>query len=60
MRNKMSNGRKQIDEGYQPQKEKRGYQPHVDIPNDPRPESGYTPTGEGDNPSNPPQPPAEE
>ena len=58
----MSNGRGRARQGYQPPMEKRGYQPQVDPPSDPEPQSGYTPTSEGDNPSNTPapKPPAEE
>jgi hypothetical protein len=57
----MSNNKKPLPEGYQPQDyEKRGYQPQVDTPNEPKPQSGYTPTGSGDNPKKPPQPPSEE
>lgn len=55
----MSNGRKIIQDGYNPNDRERGYQPQVDTPNEPRPESGYSPTDTGDNTPTP-QPPTEE
>ncbi|HUT44419.1 MAG TPA: hypothetical protein VMW95_08790 [Desulfobacterales bacterium] len=56
----MSNGRKIIQDGYQPREQERGYQPQVDTPNEPKPESGYTPTVSGDTTTNSPKPPDEE
>ncbi|GEM_PF-1985782 len=57
----MNDGKKPLREGYQPNQDQgKGYQPQVDTPGAPEPESGYAPTGQGDNPSNPPQPPDEE
>ena len=55
----MSKDRKPINEGYQPQTIKKGYQPATPahIPTgDPKPQGGYQPTGTGDNPANVPKP----
>ncbi len=56
----MSRDRKPLQEDYQPKRGDRGYQPQVDTPGDPNPQSGYIPTSEGDNPTNTPTPPSEE
>jgi hypothetical protein len=58
----MNDRKRPTNNGYQPSgAERRGYQPDVGIPNDPQPQSGYTPTiGSGENPSNSPEPPDEE
>lgn len=46
-----------VNDGYSPS-EKKGYQPQPARPSgDPKPQSGYVPTSEGDNPSNKPKPP---
>jgi len=53
----MTNDRKPLNEGYQPQRIEKGYQPaktpsHQEGPN---PQGGYQPTtSEGDNPTNNP------
>lgn len=60
----MSSERKQINEGYQPSINERGYQPikPQNIPTgDPKPQGGYQPTtSQGDNQSNPSRPPKDE
>ena len=58
----MSNEKKPLKEGYQPQDQGRGYQPQ---PQEDtfieQIQGGYTPTtGHGDDTSNPPEPPDEE
>jgi len=57
----MSNGKQPLNEGYVPEIIERGYQPQQPIPTgDPEPQSGYIPTGTGDNPTNTPMPPGDE
>jgi hypothetical protein len=60
----MHKDRKQIDEGYKPYINEKGYQPTKpqNIPTgDPKTQGGYQPTtGQGDNQSNSPRPPKDE
>lgn len=52
-----------IFEGYQPMEIIRvqgGYQPQIVIPDPPRPEGGYVPTGQGSDITSTPQPPDSE
>ena len=60
----MSNQKQPTNEGYVPINNQRGYQPQTSpatIPTgDPEPQSGYVPTGTGDNPTNTPSPPGDE
>ena len=56
----MSNGKKKIDEGYQPEENQSGYQPEDQPPPNADPQSGYTPTRHGDDNPSDPQPPDEE
>jgi hypothetical protein len=60
----MSDGKKQINEGYIPKRNERGYQPAKLAPQptgDPNPQGGYTPTTSGgDNSTNAPSPPGDE
>ena len=59
----MTEGRKPINEGYQPRHNERGYQPTKPIgtpSGDPKPQGGYQPTSTGDNPNNRPAPPGDE
>lgn len=59
----MSEDKKIIIKGYQPEATNRGYQPSTPIsipPGDPKPQGGYQPTSSGDSPSNRPTPPGDE
>ncbi len=59
----MTEEKKIIIEGYQPETIKKGYQPSapINIPTgDPKPQGGYQPISSGDNPSNRPTPPGDE
>lgn len=59
----MSEEKKPINEGYQPQEFKKGYQPlnPCDLPKpDPTPQDGYQPASSGENPTNQPIPPGDE
>jgi len=55
---------KNINEGYVPQKQEKGYKPITPDPkpsDQPQPNSGYVPTQSGgDNPTNNPSPPGDE
>lgn len=57
----MSEDKKLIINGYQPEISKKGYQPEklqgVHVPAGEPVQGGYQPTSEGDNPSNKPSPP---
>jgi len=59
----VSEDKKIIIKGYQPETTNRGYQPSAPInvpPGEPKPQSGYQPTSSGDSPSNRPSPPGDE
>lgn len=50
----------QVNNGYQPELVRRGYQPAESVPvSRPEPGFGYQPTSQGDNPANVPTPPKE-
>jgi len=58
----MTEEKRPLNEGYQPQTIEKGYQPAAPtLPaHDPPPQGGYQPTSQGDNPANIPAPPGDE